>query len=240
MQVAELSGLTFVLCAQSQQHCLSTDYSRMGLFMQRLDSTADNSTGLVSQDGLADWCPPANVATDPKSVSSFSQVMGWQMLSEVASALGKHDDAAAITARLARLTAAYRKAYYNSTSGRYGDSAAQISHGGFVRPNVQTSNSMALWLGVPTAEEKAKVVSALVKDVESKGHHLSTGIIGTRVLLQSLPIDTAYVTCLCVAVAGGTSSARMTGRWLLCRYAVAVQDTYPGPGNFVRNGATTM
>ena len=28
-------------------------YSRMQLFMQWLDSTADNSTGLVSQDGLA-------------------------------------------------------------------------------------------------------------------------------------------------------------------------------------------
>ena len=55
--------------------------------------------------------------------------------------------AGTITARLARLTAAYRKAYYNSTSGRYGDSAAQISHGGFVQPNIQTSNSMALWLG---------------------------------------------------------------------------------------------
>ena len=166
--------------------------------------------------------------------------MGWQMLSEVASALGKHNDAAAITAHLARLTDAYRTAYYNSTSGRYGDSATQISHGGFVRPNVQTSNSMALWLGVPTAEEKAKVLSALVKDVESKGHHLSTGIIGTRVLLQSLPIDTAYVTWLCVEVAGGTLCAKDDRSVAACRYAVAVQDTYPGPGNFVRNGATTM
>ena len=70
-----------------------------------------------------------------------------------------------------------------------------------MQPNVQTSNSMALWLGVPTVGEHVKVVGALVKNVESRGHHLTTGIIGTRVLLQSLPTDTAY--------------------------EVAVQDTYP-------------
>eukprot|EP01050_Picozoa_sp_SAG11_P006653 SAG11_NODE_524_length_8751_cov_4.292765_7_plen_112_part_00 len=70
-----------------------------------------------------------------------------------------------------------------------------------MQPNVQTSNGMALWLGIPRGGERAKVVEALVKNVESRGHHLSTGIIGTRVLLPSLPTETAY--------------------------ALAVQDTYP-------------
>ncbi len=58
------------------------------------------------------------------------------------------------------------------------------------------------------------MVQALVEDVERRNHHLSTGIIGTRVLLPSLPMETAY--------------------------PLAVQETYPGPGNFVLNGATTM
>ena len=58
-----------------------------------------------------------------------------------------------------------------------------------------------VFLGIPTVSEQAKVVGALVRNVKERSHHLTTGIIGTRVLLQSLPTDTAY--------------------------ALAVQDTYP-------------
>eukprot|EP01050_Picozoa_sp_SAG11_P006651 SAG11_NODE_524_length_8751_cov_4.292765_5_plen_137_part_00 len=45
-------------------------YSRMQLFMEWLQSTADNSTGLVTHGGLADWCPPANVVriTSPLAI----------------------------------------------------------------------------------------------------------------------------------------------------------------------------
>lgn len=118
---------------------LRSVWPKMRLFMEWLDSTADNSTGLVMQDGLADWCPPQNVATDPKSVSSFSQIMGWKMMAEAADGLGEHSDAAAIRKRLARLSSAYTKAYYNSTSGCFSDSATTQSS---PQPNVQTSNSM--------------------------------------------------------------------------------------------------
>ena len=40
----------------------------MKLFMEWLQSEADNRTGLVFRDGLADWCPPANVDNDPHQV----------------------------------------------------------------------------------------------------------------------------------------------------------------------------
>ena len=209
-------------------------YPRMKLFMMWLQSTADNSTGLVTKGGLADWCPPANVDDDPKQVQSFSQVssrrrdchsadirspfsrcfnrdregllpycadavskcnqtvqqhqrlqvMGYQMLAESADALGKHDEAATIRATLAKLSAAYTTTYYNSSTGSYQDNLRVPAHyhgGAPSDENVQTSNSMALWLGIPTASERAKVVDALVANVESRGHHLSTGIIGTRV-----------------------------------------------------------
>jgi alpha-L-rhamnosidase len=122
-------------------------YPRMQLFMEWLQSTADNSTELVTHGGLADWCPPANLADNPRSVQSFVQVMGYKMMIEVAEALGKQDDASAMRARLAKLRTSYTAAYYNGTTGEYSDDATQISHGGVMKPNVQTSNSMALWLG---------------------------------------------------------------------------------------------
>lgn len=64
-----------------------------------------------------------------------------------------------------------------------------------------TSWLVGVFIGIPTVSEQAKVVGALVRNVKERSHHLTTGIIGTRVLLQSLPTDTAY--------------------------ALAVQDTYP-------------
>jgi hypothetical protein len=135
-------------------------------------------------------------------VSSFSQMMGYQMLAEAAEALGKHNEAATIRTRLAQLRVQYTKTYYDNATGNYFDHGPASSHAEASAANVQTSNSMALWLGIPLASERPKVVGALVENVKSLGHHLSTGIIGTRVLLPSLPIETAYL--------------------------VATQDTYPG------------
>eukprot|EP01050_Picozoa_sp_SAG11_P006652 SAG11_NODE_524_length_8751_cov_4.292765_6_plen_55_part_00 len=53
------------------------------------------------------------------------QVMGYQMMAEVAEALGKQDDATAMRARLAKLRTSYTETYYNATTGKYGDDAAQ-------------------------------------------------------------------------------------------------------------------
>lgn len=185
----------------------------MQLFMRWLQSTADASTGLVTQDGLADWCPPADVDTEPAQVSSFSQLLGYRMLAQAADALGKHDDAARARAWLQKLVPAYTAHYYNASSATYQDGAA--AHGA---PNVQTSNGMALFLGVPSASERARVVASLVADVRARAHHLSTGIIGTRVLLDALSLSRETETA----------------------YKVAVQDTYPGHGHFVRQNATTL
>ena len=64
-------------------------------------------------------------ADDPRSVQSFVQVMGYQMMAEVAEALGKQGDATAMRAQLAKLRTSYTATYYNATTGKYGDDTAQ-------------------------------------------------------------------------------------------------------------------
>jgi alpha-L-rhamnosidase len=195
---------------------LSTYYSRMVMFMEWLQSKADNATGLVTHDGLADWCPPASTDTEPAQVSSFSQLMGYGMMAEVAEALGKNDDVARATAMLTRLKLAYNTRYYDANTSLYQDSAP---HGGFIKANVQTSNSMALYLGVPATQTQTKqVVASLVHDIVERSHHLSTGIIGTRTLLDTLSMFNQTEVS----------------------YKLAVQETYPGHGHFVRQNATTL
>jgi hypothetical protein len=54
-----------------------------------MQSLADNTTGLVMEDGLGDCSSPTDVseAGIPAQVSSFAQLMAWQMMAEMAEAI---------------------------------------------------------------------------------------------------------------------------------------------------------
>ena len=53
----------------------------------------------------------------------------------------------------------------------------------------QTGNAIAIAAGIPPDPvARAGALSALVKNVESRGIHLSTGAVGTRWLLQALTL----------------------------------------------------
>jgi alpha-L-rhamnosidase len=190
---------------QADVRIVETYYAGMRVFMDWLQSTA-GANGLVTQDGLADWCPPeTNKNNVPAQVSSFSQIMGWQMLAEMADVVGRHTEATGIRANLTVLGATYAQAYYNKDNATYHD-------------DVQTANAMPLFLGIVPRAEAPRVTQSLVADIENRGMHLSTGIIGSRVLLQALTANNATDTA----------------------YAVATQDTYPSWGHFVRQNATTL
>ncbi|MGI5227562.1 family 78 glycoside hydrolase catalytic domain [Actinoallomurus sp. CA-142502] len=82
----------------------------------------------------------------------------------------------------------------------------------------QTNALLPLAFGmVPTASVKA-VTDRLVKDITDRGDHLNTGALGTRFILDEL-------------------TKRGQGE---LAYQVANQQTYPGWGYWVNNGATTL
>jgi alpha-L-rhamnosidase len=85
--------------------------------------------------------------------------------------------------------------------------------------NNQACNAFSLYMGLVAEERRPRVVANLVRDVlEVKGGHLSTGNICTKYLLEAL------------TAAGRADVA----------YTIATQQTYPGWGFMLANGATTL
>ena len=188
-------------------------YSRMQLFMRFAQSLADNTTGLVTQNGLGDCSSPNGVNEDgiQAQTASFAQLLAWRMMEEMADAIGKTDDAVVARDMVANITRAYNALYLVERNGTY------MHQGG--TDAVQVANSMALYADVPTAAATPAVVASLVKDIEKREYHLSTGTIGTRTLFEAL------------------SAHNQTE----VAYQVAVQETYPSHGHFVRHAnATTL
>ena len=97
---------------------------------------------------------------------------------ELASALGKTDDAAMYTATRATLVSDFNTAWYVS-GGVYGDAG---------KAGLQTSNAAALFHNIPTpGATLAATQATLAQDVATTHNsHWSTGIIGMRFLHASL------------------------------------------------------
>ena len=139
----------------------------------------------------------------PPQVSSFAQLMAWQMMSEMAEAISEHTDAAEARLMAKSVAEAYSALYLVAVNGTY-------MYDGQGSDALQVANSMALYLGVPQgAGVISAVVQSLVSDIEKRGHNLSTGTIGTLTLFEALSAhnhtDTAYkvavsTTRMCILV----------------------------------------
>ena len=82
----------------------------------------------------------------------------------------------------------------------------------------QTELSMALMWNIVPDDMKARVAEALYNKVKETGFHLDTGVHGAKAVLNALSEN-------------GYADAA---------YRIAVQDTYPSWGWWIRNGATTL
>ena len=82
----------------------------------------------------------------------------------------------------------------------------------------QTADAMALHMGLAPRGEEGRVLLNLVEDIRRRDTHLNTGIMGVRVLFEVLTRH---------------------GHGELAR-ALMHQDTYPGFGDLIQRGATTL
>lgn len=67
----------------------------------------------------------------------------------------------------------FHEAFYNASTGRYG-------HG------TQTELGLALWLHAVPPELQGAVLGALVADVAAHGYHTTSGVVGTKFVLEAL------------------------------------------------------
>lgn len=150
----------------------------------------------------ADWLAP-----DPNTDKNLLATAYWSlianMMSQMAHALGKDADAKRYDEIVDNIRAAFQKAY--------------IKEDGTVGTSTQTSYVVALYTKMAPPSLEPAITDKLVKDIESRNWHLSTGFLGTPFLLFTLSDH-------------GRSDVA---------YRLLLNDTYPSWGYMLSKGATT-
>src|SRR5207247_106794 len=151
---------------------------------------------------FADWLAP-DEHTDKDLLATAYWALLANMMSEMAHAVGKEADAKRYTELVDNIRAGFQRAY--------------IKDNGEVGTGTQTSYIVAICTKMATKELEPVLVEKLVKDIESRNWHLSTGFLGTPFLLFTL------------ADHGRDDVA----------YRLLLNDTYPSWGYMLSKGATT-
>ncbi|MDF7824652.1 family 78 glycoside hydrolase catalytic domain [Pontiellaceae bacterium B12227] len=128
-----------------------------------------------------------------------------RMLSRLAHVLGKESEAR----KYSRLAKDIKKAYIRQC-------VAPLT--GVAGSGIQSVQAFALFLDMLPADERAKARAHLLRDIEKHDGHLTTGIFGTRYLLDTLSRE---------------------GEVEVINTMVNKRD-YPGWGHMLENGATTL
>lgn len=191
-------------------------YDGLKAWVKYLSSRTDN--GIVNYSYWGDWSPPEEFGT-PGSVGSgaVSRYTPGKLIST-----GYLYYCARIISQMAFVLGnkedgiSYQK-LGEKTANAFNSAWWNEKTGGYGSNN-QACNSFALFLGLVEKENISRVVKNLVEDVKRQNFHLTTGNLCTKYLLETLTEN------------GHPESA----------YRIATQESYPGWGYMLANGATTL
>jgi alpha-L-rhamnosidase len=151
---------------------------------------------------FADWLAP-----DPNTSKDLLATAYWaliaNMMSQMAHATGREEDAKRYSDLFNNIRAVFQQAY--------------IKEDGQVGTGTQTSYVVALYMKLAPESLVPMLMNNLVKDIESRNWHLSTGFLGTPFLLLTLSDH------------GRADVA----------YRLLLNETYPSWGYMLSKGATT-
>ncbi|HLF36244.1 MAG TPA: glycoside hydrolase family 78 protein [Cyclobacteriaceae bacterium] len=153
--------------------------------------------------GYGDWVPVERSPSKP--ISQAYYYYSTKLLAEMAKIIGKSEDGKELSDRLPAIKDAFNKAYYIK------DSASYVG-------GTQTANLIPVAFGLTEEQFTETVMNSVVENVKAHDNHLTTGFLGTPLLLPML------------SDFGHHEIA----------YASAVQTTYPSWGYMVEKGATTI
>ncbi len=179
-----------------------------------IDFFGTMSHGYIISEGLGDHMEPQDNGAShfspfhtPVALTSTAYYYyGAWILSQAAGMLGRSGDANRYSELAQKIKDAFNLRFLNQTTNQYATGS-------------QTSNALALYLGlVPEANVKGVVENLVADIVKVHGGHLATGIIGTNALNQALPTYGAADVML----------------------QIATQTTFPSWGYQISRGATTL
>jgi alpha-L-rhamnosidase len=153
--------------------------------------------------GFGDWLSiNANTPTDVIATAYFAH--SARLTADAARVLGKEADARKYDELFQQIKDAFNKAY--------------LAPDGRIKGNTQTCYGMALWFDLLPKDNRDAATRFLVEDIKSRNIHLSTGFVGTSVLMPTL------------SATGNTPIA----------YKLLLNDTFPSWGYSIKHGATSI
>lgn len=153
---------------------------------------------------LGDWVPARDKTPEAVTHAGY-HALDARITAHTARLLGRADEAARYDAVAAQVKAAFATKYLDRATGK-------------VAGGQQTALATALMHDLVDGEDRARVLARLVEDIERKGGHLDTGVLGAKYLPW-------------VLTAAGRADLF---------YRTAAQNDFPSWGDWVRRGATTL
>jgi alpha-L-rhamnosidase len=172
--------------AYGDKRFLEKPYASMVRYVDFLEASSQNGLirtypGYKGWMGFGDWLS-INAETPKDLIGTAFFAYSAGLLARAARVLGKSEDAAAY----GKLHQDVRQAFID----RF------VTAGGLVAGQTQTAYVLALHFDLLPVEARPAVVAALVRDIESRGKHLSTGFVGASylpfVLSDNGQMDLAY------------------------------------------------
>ena len=164
---------------------------------------------ILTRNQYGDWLSPIEAKEDrvPKElISTCAFYRSAWIAARVAEIIGRPDDAKRHNDLCSKIANAFNAKFFNPETNNYGNAS-------------QLSNAFPLYLGIVPEGKRKSVLENLVKDVVVNCNgHLSTGFVGTRLLMDVLCNE------------GRADVA----------YTIVTQRDYPGWGYMIENGATTI
>lgn len=189
---------------------LTSHYDSLKAYMQwQLSGVKD---GISNPGPYGDWDSPGygKAPEDGRLSATAYMYQQTEIMAQIADVVGNSADAASYRATAETIKTAFNALFLNTTTGHY-QTATDPSYR-------QASNAIPLEFGMVPDQYKASVVQSLVDDVNARGDHLNTGILGTPALLDVLTDN------------GHADLAQK----------IVDQTDYPSWGQWLANGADTM
>ncbi len=168
-----------------------------------LDLVAAENKDRIVKKGLSDHEGLEPSPSGPMVTPLYKE--SARLVARLASITGRGDDAA----KYSRLADSIRQAYLD----RF-----QVAETGRFGPGTQAGQAFAIHLGMTPMEERDVAVRFLLEKIGERDGHLSTGILGTKYMLDLLSRE------------GYASTV----------FRMVTKKTFPGWGFMLENGATTL
>ena len=158
------------------QTILEEAYPMMKRYVDYLKTKANNN---ILTQGLGDWYdlgpdrPGVSQLTTRGITATAIYYYDLTILSQTASLLDKKIEANDFETLAARVKKSFNDLFFNDTTKQYGTGS-------------QTSNAIAVYMGLINEKDKAAVINNIVKDVRDHNNSLTAGDIGYRYLLKVL------------------------------------------------------